>query len=187
MLNDIKSKIPYQNYLQITALLKNINLNTKEKLNLIFNIMKNSSPETLLKYEPLVLYFNNIETETSVNFYVLMQQTETLENFILDNFVDYNQKELILADKINSQNCFSYVYRILYEAGIDNTNYDNLFELIAHLYMQYEYSNNSNKENIVLELKGIILAISQLQQNADISIEATDIDFNNINSILACA
>lgn len=99
LFNDIKSKIPYQNYLQITALLKNINLNTKEKLNLIFNIIKNSSPETLLKYEPLVVYFNNIETRTAINFYALIQQTETLENFILDNFVDYNEKELILADK----------------------------------------------------------------------------------------
>ena len=96
---DIKSKIPFKTYQQITALLKNINVNTKEKLNLIFNIIKNSSPEILLKYEPLVLYFNNIEARTSINFYTLIQQTETLENFILDNFVDYNQKEFILVDR----------------------------------------------------------------------------------------
>ncbi|WP_372520683.1 hypothetical protein [Candidatus Ruminimicrobiellum ovillum] len=99
LFNDIKNKIPYQNYMQITALLKNMDVNAKEKLNLIFNIIKNSSPETLLKYEPLVLYFNNIETRTNINFYALMQQTDTLENFVLDNFVDYNEKELILVDK----------------------------------------------------------------------------------------
>jgi hypothetical protein len=53
--------------------------------------------------------------------------------------------------------------------------------------MQYEYSNNSNKENIVLELKGILLAIAQLQQITDISLEENSIKFENINSLLACA
>lgn len=101
LLNDVKSKVPYQLYMQIATLLKNtnININTKEKLNLVFNIIKNSSPEILLKYEPLLLYFNNIEEQTAVNFYKLIQQSDTLENFLLDNFVDYDQKELILVDK----------------------------------------------------------------------------------------
>lgn len=91
-------------------------------------------------------------------------------------------------DTMNNKNCFIYVYKVLDEANIDNTNYDNLFELIAHLYMQYKYSNNSNREKIVLELKGILLAISQLQQITGVSLTQTsDIDFHNINSILACA
>ena len=100
LLNDIKDRVPYKVYLQIANLLKNVN--DKEKLNLIFGIIKNSSPDILLKYEPLVQYFNNIEERSAVNFYTLIQQTETLENFILDNFVDYNQKEMILVDKFIS-------------------------------------------------------------------------------------
>lgn len=99
LLNDIKDKVPYKLYLRITSVLKNINVNSKEKLNLIFNIIKNSSPDILLKYEPLVLYFNNIEDRSSINFYTLIQETENLERFILDNFVDYTQKEIILVDK----------------------------------------------------------------------------------------
>ena len=111
------------------------------------------------------------------------------EDSIVADTLKGNIKRIDISDidNMNIQNSFSYVHNVLFEAGIDNTNYDNLFELIAHLYMQYEYSNNSNKEKIVLELKGILLAIAQLQQVTGMSLTQEEFNLNNINSILACA
>ncbi|MBQ3942800.1 MAG: hypothetical protein II669_00605 [Elusimicrobia bacterium] len=88
---------------------------------------------------------------------------------------------------MNVVNCFSYVHKVLYEAGIDDTDYSNLFDLINHLHMQYSYSNDSNKEKIVLELQGLLSAISQLQQTTGVSLTRNDVELRNINALLACA
>ncbi len=175
LFNDIKNQMPYQNYMQITTLLKNIDVNTEEKLNLMFNIIKNSSPETLLKYEPLVLYFNNIETITAVNFYALIQQTETLENFILDKFVDYNEKELILVDK------FIYILSEYARLSISYNQYKYFEQNKDYLYnISIKYLDNQS-----LKIINDILKDEDLKNYHLTNEQRNKIFYSNIKSLIS--
>ena len=199
LLNDIKNKIPYQVYMQIATLLKNININAKEKLNLVFNIIKNNSPEILLKYEPLLLYFNNIEEQTVVNFYKLIQQSETLENFVLDNFMDYDQKELILVDKFIyllseyvklSLSYDQYIYfkthkNYLYNMSIkylDTQSLQTINNVLKDIDLQNYYSVNEQRNKIFY--KNIELFIGTLEEQNKTVTDVNIIEnLNNINSV----
>ena len=166
------------------------NLSANNELTTLYIDMNSvtNNPTLLTKFLSLINILNNTNSfdyEEYGKHFVSKYEEDLLDDTSKGNIGIIDITDI---DNININNCFPYIYRILSQANINNINYDNLFELIAYLYMQYEYSNNLNKEKIVLELKGIILAISQLQQIAGVSItETSDIDFSNINSILACA
>lgn len=199
LLNDIKNEIPYQVYMQIATLLKNININTKEKLNLVFNIIKNNSPEILLKYEPLLLYFNNIEEQTVVNFYKLIQQSESLENLVLDNFIDYDQKELILVDKfiyllseyvklslsydqyIYFKNNKDYLYQISIKY-LDMQSIKTINDILKDIDLKNYYSVNEQRNKIFYE--NIELFIGTLEEQNKTVTDVNIIEnLNNINSV----
>lgn len=199
LLNDIKNEIPYQVYMQIATLLKNININTKEKLNLVFNIIKNNSPEILLKYEPLLLYFNNIEKQTVVNFYKLIQQSESLENLVLDNFIDYDQKELILVDKfiyllseyvklslsydqyIYFKNNKDYLYQISIKY-LDMQSIKTINDILKDIDLKNYYSVNEQRNKIFYE--NIELFIGTLEEQNKTVTDVNIIEnLNNINSV----
>ena len=171
-INDFLTKLSKNNKLTTLYIDMNNIINNPTNLTKFFylaNLLKNRNSFDYLEYGK---HFINKYEDSII--------TDTLKGNI--KIIDISE-----IDDINSQNCFSYVYKVLYEADIDNINYDNLFELISHLYMQYEYSNNSNKDKIVLELKGLLLAIAQLQQIAGISLSEKEFDLHNVNSLLACA
>nr|MCR4662326.1 hypothetical protein [Endomicrobiaceae bacterium] len=175
LLKEVQSKVSYELYTQIINLLQNLNVNNKkEKLNLIFNIIKNSSPEILLKYEPLVSYFNNIDEYTSIDFYTLVQETETLENFVLDNFMEYNQKELILVDK------FIYILSEYVKLSLSYDQYKYLKKNKDNLY------NISIKYLDIQSLKIIndILKDTDLQNYYSVNEQRNKIFYNNIKSFI---
>ena len=174
LLKDIKDKIPYELYLQISTLLKNINISTGEKINLIFNIIKSSSPEILLKYEPLVLYFNNIEKRSAVNFYTLIKQTDALENFILDNFVDYTQKEIILVDK------FIYILSEYTKLSLSYDQYKYLEQNKNYLYnISIKYLDMQSLQTI-----NDILKDADLKTYYSVNEQRNRIFYDNMESLI---
>lgn len=175
LLNDIKNKIPYQLYLQIVNLLQSINKNNqKETLNLIFNIIKNHSPELLLKYDSLIFYFNNINQYTSIDFYTLIRQVETLENFVLDNFINYNQKELILLDK------YIYILSEYTKLSLSYDQYKYLEQNKDYLYnLSIKYLDTQSLKTINDILKDI-----DLKNYYFVNEQRNKIFYKNIESLI---
>lgn len=172
LLQDIRQKVPYKTYVYINELLKNIN--SKETINLFFNILKNNFPELLLKYDLLLSFFYNIHSKSEINFVLLLQQVQVLEDYILDNFIEYNQKEIILIDRF---------INLLSE-------YVNL----SLSYDQYKYFEN-NKENLYqisnkyLSLDSVrlindILKDEDLKQYYVINEQRNNIFLNNISKFI---
>ena len=178
LLKDVQGKVSYELYSQIINLLQNIDVNNKEeKINLVFSIIKNAAPEILLKYEPLVSYFNNIEKYTSIDFYNLIQQVDTLEDFILNNCMDYNQKELILADKFINM-LFEYVTLSLsyHQYKYFEVNKEYLYNIsIKYLDMQS------------LEIINYILKDDDLKNYYSVNEQRNKIFYNNIKSFIDIA
>lgn len=174
LLEDLKSEISFKTYTDIVDLLKHTDTNTKEKINLIFNIIKNTKPDLLLKYNLLLSYLKDIEAQVELDEYLLLQQINLLEEFLLNNFVEYNQKEFILVDK--------FIYLL------------SLYTNLNLTYDQYQYFK-TNKEYLYqnsikyLDTKSIkiinnILKDKELEQYYYVNEERNNIFYNNILKFL---
>ena len=174
LLADIKTKTNYNTYSYILGLLKDLETNPKYVMTTIFKIIKESSPELLSKYSSLLTYLQNIKQQNLMNYYILFNELDCIEQYILDKFANEDEKEFLEADK--------FIYLL--------SEYSNL----SLTYKNYEYLNK-NKNTLFskltkyldfksLEIADTILNDTELSQYYKVNSERNNIFYKNLINLL---
>ena len=174
LLADIKTKTNYNTYSYILGLLKDLETDPKYVMTTIFKIIKESSPELLSKYSSLLTYLQNIKQQNLMNYYILFNELDCIEQYILDKFANEDEKEFLEADK--------FIYLL--------SEYSNL----SLTYKNYEYLNK-NKNYLYpkltkyldfksLEIADTILNDTELAQYYKVNSQRNDIFYNNLVNLL---
>ena len=174
LLNELKGNISYERYSLITELLKNSNKNPKYVMNSLFKILKEISPQLLLKYGSLYAYFKMINLQNSINYYLLFNELEILEQNISTSVSDKTEKELFEVDKfinlLSEYSNLSLTYQG-YKYFIENKN--NLYETsIKYLDLKS------------IEIINNILDDTELEKYYKINAKRNNIFYNNLKKLL---
>ena len=174
LLTELKSNLSYQNYSYILNILKSGADNQKYAMSTIFTILKETSPKLLLKHKSLLSYLKNVKQQNSINYYLLFNELEILEQYILNNFAGKQEKDLFEIDK--------FIWLL--------SEYSNL----SLTYQNYKYfvENKNNLYAIAvkyLDLKSIeiinnILEDNELMKYYEINIQRNNIFYKNLGNLL---
>lgn len=174
LLNELKATVSYESYSYITELLKYSNKNPKYVMDSLFKILKEISPQLLLKYASLSEYLKIINLQNSINYYLLFNELEILEQNISMYLSDKTEKELFKVDK--------FIHLL--------SEYSNL----SLTYQGYKYlAENKNdlyeKSIKYLDFKSIeiidnILDDTELEKYYKINAKRNDVFYNNLKNLL---
>ena len=174
LLVELKAKMNYEKYSYMVSLLKDLEDNPKYVMTMIFKILKETSPQILLKYSSLLAYLQKIKQQNSINYYILFNELECIEQYILDTFSNEEERAFIETDKFIS---------LLSE-------YSNL--LLT--YKNYQYFNENknylfSKSTKYLDFKSLeiidtILNDTELSEYHKINAERNNVFYNNLVKFL---
>ena len=174
LLNELKTNVSYENYSYILNLLKDGTSNQKYAMFAIFKILKETSPNLLLKHKYLLSYLKNINRQNSINFYLLFNELDILERYILKNFADKQETELFELDK------FIHLLSEYSNLSLTYQNYKYLMENKNYLYeTSLKYLDFKSVETITN-----ILEDNELTKYYKINTQRNNIFYKNLGNLL---
>lgn len=174
LLAELKTKVSYEQYSYILNLLKDLEHNPKYVMTTIFKILKETSPSILVKYSSLLAYLQNIKQQNSINYYILFNELDCIEQYILDNFSTATERDFLETDK------FIYLLSEYTNLSLTYKNYEYLNKNKNYLYAQ----STKYLDFDSLEIADTILNDTELSEYYKINSERNNIFYNNLVKLL---